>query len=274
MVFESLRELRKRAQESPVRETRREEEAKIIREAAEAYVALGEIIRLIAEGKLEDARRVLEEVQPKVEKLYKEEGLTYMPVRSVVYEYRGVTSVEEAQKLLEEVREAIERNDLIRARELLNILRNEIVVDTYVLPLNVLKEAIDLALEFAKLDEWVRAVEAIRLALASIRITKAIIPRPLLEAYYLLEEAAAIYEERPEDAVQLLEDARHQVELTKVLGYVQEDAVKSLLQSIEKLESEIRGKTATKAGFTSVQEDVQKMKEETTITTQEEVQNV
>ena len=274
MVFETLRELRKRAQESPVRETRREEEAKIIREAAEAYVALGEIVRLIAEGKLEDALRVLEETRPKVEKLYKEEGLAYMPVRSIVYEYRGVTTVEEAQKLLQDVREAVEQNDLIRARELLNILRNEIVIDTYVLPLNVLKEAISLALEFAHLNDWVKAVETIRLALASIRITKAIVPRPLLEAYYLLEEAAAIYEEQPEDAIELLHDARQQVELAKVLGYVQEETIQDLLDSIDKLEGEIREKTATKAGFADVQEEMKRMKEESTITTQEEVQNV
>ncbi len=274
MVFETLKELRKRAQETPVRETRREEEEKIIREAAEAYVALGEIIRLIAEGKLDDALRVLEQTQPKVEKLYKEEGLTYMPVRSVVYEYRGVISVDEAQKLLKEVREAIEKNELIKARELLNILRNEIVIDTYVLPVNVLKEAIDLALEFAKLDEWVKAVEAIRLALAAIKLTKTIVPRPILEAYYLMEEAAAIYQERPEDAIQLLQDAREQVQLAQVLGYVHEDTIQPLLEAIDKLESEVKAKTATKAGFESIQEDMQKMKDETSITTEQEVQNV
>ncbi len=258
----NVKELKQRAQEAAVKETRRVEEEKILKEAAEVYVALGEVVKLISNGKFEDALRGLESIQNKLEKLYKEEGVAYVPVRSLVYEFIGVNTIDDAVKLVEDAKKAIEENDLIRARDILNILRNEIIIDTYVLPVSVFKEAVDLAVEFARLNDWVKALNAINMALESVKVTQTIIPRPILEAYYLVEEASKIYEERPEDAIELLSYARNRLELAKILGYVKdESAIKPILERIEKLEKDVKGKKARKKTFEDIQKDIHEVKE-------------
>ena len=265
MTKATVKEIKKRAQEAAVKETRRVEEEKVLREAAEVYVALGEVVRLITNGRFEDALRGLESIQNKLEKLYKEEGVKYVPVRSLVYEFVGVDTLDDAVKLVEEARKAIEENDLIRARDILNILRNEIIIDTYVLPIGIFKEAVDLAVEFARLNDWVKALNAINMALESIKITQTIIPRPLLEAYYLVEEASRIYEERPEDAIEILAYARSRIELAKTLGYIRDEkAIKPILERIEKLEKDIKAKKAKKKTFTDIQKDIEEVKDKET----------
>ncbi len=270
MTKATVKEIKKRAQEAAVKETRRVEEEKVLREAAEVYVALGEVVRLITNGRFEDALRGLESIQNKLEKLYKEEGVKYVPVKSLVYEFIGVDTLDDAVKLVEDARKAIEENDLIKARDILNILRNEIIIDTYVLPIGIFKEAVDLAVEFARLNDWVKALNAINMALESIKITQTIIPRPLLEAYYLVEEASRIYEERPEDAIEILAYARSRIELAKTLGYVRDEkAIQPILERIEKLEKDIKAKKAKKKTFTDIQKDIEEVKDKETRTASE-----
>ncbi len=270
MTKATVKEIKKRAQEAAVKETRRVEEEKIIREAAEVYVALGEVVKLISNGKFEDALRGLESIQNKLEKLYREEGVKYVPVRSLVYEFIGVDTLDEATKLVEDARKALEENDLIKARDILNILRNEIIIDTYVLPIGIFKEAVELASEFARLNDWVKALNSINMALESIKVTQTIIPRPLLEAYYLVEEASRIYEEKPDDAVEILAYARSRIELAKTLGYVKDEkSIKPILERIEKLEKDVEGKKAKKKTFEDIQKDIEEVKEKETRTTKE-----
>ncbi len=270
MTKATVKEIKKRAQEAAVKETRRVEEEKILREAAEVYVALGEVVKLISNGKFEDALRGLESIQNKLEKLYREEGVKYVPVRSLVYEFIGVDTLDDAVKLVEDARKALEENDLIRARDILNVLRNEIIIDTYVLPIGIFKEAVELASEFARLNDWVKALNSINMALESIKVTQTIIPRPLLEAYYLVDEASRIYEENPDDAIEILAYARSRIELAKTLGYVRDEkAIEPILERIEKLEKDVKGKKAKKKTFEDIQKDIEEVKEKETRTTKE-----
>ncbi|NPA58340.1 MAG: YfdX family protein [Aquificae bacterium] len=248
---------------------RAQELAKIIQEAVEVYAKGGEVLFLLTHNKVEEAKKALEELKKEIEELEKKyQGkLERLPIDVVITEISGITDIEEAKKLAEKAKEAVNNNDFITARFILNSLRDEIVIETVYLPLGLFKEAVELADKLLKEGKVKDAAAQLQVALGLVEVETTIIPKPLAIASILVEDASKVYKEKPEMALKLLEEAKRQLKLAKVLGYVRSDEeIKPLIEQIEKLEKEVKEKTGKRENFKDVFKSLEQFKEKATQT--------
>jgi len=243
--------------------------SKIIRKAVEVYAKGGEVLFLLTHNKVEEAKKALAELKKEIEELEKKyKGkLDRLPIDVVITEISGVTDIEEAEKLAKKAKEAVNKNDFITARFILNSLRDEIVIETVYLPLGLFKEAIELADKLLKEGKTEDAAAQLQVAMGLVEIETTIIPKPLAIAALLVEDASKVYKEKPKMAIKLLEEAKRQVKLAQVLGYVRtEEEIKPLIAQIEKLEKEVSQKTGSREIFKNVFKSLEQFKEKATQT--------
>ncbi|WP_029522345.1 YfdX family protein [Persephonella sp. KM09-Lau-8] len=248
---------------------REQELQKIIKEAASIYAEGNRILFLLTHNKIEEAKKALKALKERVDKLEKQyQGkMVRLPIDVIVNEVVGITDIEQAKKLAEEVKKAVKNNDFIKARILLNALRSEIVIETVYLPIGLYKQAIDLAYKFLEEGKVKNAISQLQVAMNTIEIDTTIIPEPIAIASLLVEDASKRFKDNPEQALKLLEEAKRQIKLAKVLGYIRNDKdIEPLIKQIEKLEKEVKAKTGTKEKFKSLFESIEKFKESSTQT--------
>lgn len=248
---------------------REQELQKIIKEAASIYAEGNRILFLLAHNKIDEAKKALKTLKERVDKLEKQyQGkMVRLPIDVVVNEVVGITDIKQAQKLAQQVKEAVKNNDFIQARILLNALRDEIIIETAYLPIGLYKQAIDLAYKFLEEGKVKNAISQLKIAMNTIEIDTTIIPEPIAIASLLVEDASKRFKNKPQQALKLLEEAKRQIKLAKVLGYVRNDKdIKPLIDQIEKLEKEVKAKTGTKEKFKSLFENIEKLKRGSTQT--------
>ncbi len=245
-----------------------EELEKIVKEAVEVYQKGNKVLFLLTHNKIEEAKKELKELKSKLEEIEKKYELARLPVDAVITEISGVTDLKQAEKLANEAKKAVNENDFIKARFILNALRDEIVVETAYLPIKLYKEAIELADKFLQEGKVKNAISQIQVALSTIEIETTIIPKPVAIASLLVEDASKVYEKEPEKAIKLLEEAKRQIKLAKVLGYIRtEEEIKPIVEQIEKLEKAIKEKsTSSKEKFEKLQKSLEETKQKATQT--------
>lgn len=240
---------------------REHELQKLFKEATDIVNGTREVLVLLNHHHIKTAKKHLKELKVKLEKLEKKYSIKKFPVDVTVSEIVGDLDLKTAEKLAKEVREAVNRNDFIKARFLLNALRDEVVIETTYLPIDLYKQAIDLAYKFLEQNKIDNAISQLEIALGTLEIKTVIIPRPLAIASILVEDASKIYKKDFKTALKLLEEARLKIKLAKVLGYVKTDReIKPLLDQIDKLEKSIREKQKnSKDLFRSLIEKIREM---------------
>ena len=248
---------------------REKELKKIIKEAASIYAEGNRILFLLAHNKVDEAKKALKALKERVDKLEKQyqDKMVRLPINVVVNEVVGITDIKQAQKLAQQVKEAVKNNDFVQARILLNALRDEIVIETAYLPIGLYKQAIDLAYKFLEEGKVKNAISQLQVAMNTVEVDTTIIPEPIAIASLLVEDASKRFKDKPQQALKLLEEAKKQIKLAKVLGYVRNDKdIKPLIDQIEKLEKEVKAKTGTKEKFKSLFENIEKLKKGSTQT--------
>jgi len=249
-----------------VGELKTAEQEKLIKEAVEAVVQTHEVIRLLEEGKTKEALELLQRLKERMDMLVEKYNLYRVPVDVTFIEFSGVSDLEQALRLNAAVKQVVAANDFVTARQLLQVLRNEIDVQTTYMPLALYKQAVDFALELLKRGKVEAAKYALETALGTLEIETVIFPKPMLEAEFLVREAEKIYEQDPEAAMRLLERAIYDVKLTVALGYLpSEEAAKPLLDKIQQLIEAIKAKKEGVAEqFKGVKEEMKKLGEKAT----------
>ncbi len=249
---------------------RAEELQKIIQEAVDIYQKGNYVLFLLTHNKVEEAKKELKALKEKVDKIEKKyQGkLERLPIDAVITEISGITDLKKAEELAKQVKEAVNNNDFIKARFLLSALRDEIVVQTAYLPIALYKEAIDLAYKFLQENKVKNAIDQLQVALGTVEIETTIIPKPIAIASLLVEDAQKAYKKDPQKALKLLEEAKRQLKLAKVLGYVKtEEELKPLITQIENLEKSIKEKSASsEEKFKQLFKSIEKTKEKATQT--------
>ena len=246
------------------------EQEKVIQEAIDAFISGQKILTLLYHGKIEEAKLQLEKLKKKMEEVQKKyKGkLERLPIATLIYEIDGVSDIKTAKQLAEEAKKAIQENDFVKARAILEALRNEIIIETQYLPIDIYKNAVDLSLKFLNKGNKEKAIESLNLAVNSIEVETTIIPRPIAEASILVDDASKIYEKDMDTALKLLEQAKEDIKLAKVLGYIKsEDEVKPLVAQIEALEKAVKAKkVSTKGLFKELKKSIKQTQEKATQT--------
>jgi len=150
---------------------------------------------------------------------------------------------------------AVEHKKYPEARLWLDMLRSEINVRTYHLPLAtyplVLKDAARLV-ELKKLKD---AATTLITGLNTLIIIDKVIPIPIVNAKIWLKLAEDKREQDKDAALKFMGNARHELERAKELGYSGKDEeYASLSQAIEGLEKQVKAGKSSAAGFKAIKD--------------------
>ena len=250
------------------KEIRAVEMQKVVQEAVDAVIRTNKVLYLLMHNKVEEAKKELKALKAKMETLEKKYGVKRVPVDVVITEIRGIEDINLAQKLNKQAKKVVAENDFVTGRFLLNLLRNEIEINTAYLPISLYKESVDLAYKFLEQGKVKNAIEQLQIALGTIEIETTIIPRPLAIAGILVEDAYKLYKKDPKTALALLDEAKRQIKLAKALGYIKsEEEIKPLLKQIDELKlSIIKKLKSSSEKFGKLIKDIKKTKEKETKT--------
>ena len=240
---------------------------KVIQKALRVFQKSQELLFQLTHNQIDKAKENIKEIQKLLEELQKKyKGkLDRLPIQVVIIEVAGIDDIKLAEKLVKEVKKLLEENDIPAARDILNALRNEIVIETHYLPLEIYKDTIDLVAKFIEKNNIQKAVETLNIALGTIEIEQTIIPKPIAEAVLLVQDAKARFKTDKKSAIKLLEEAKRKIKLAKVLGYIKtEKEIEPILKEIESLEKEIEKETAEKVLFESLEKKIKKAQEKAT----------
>ncbi len=246
-----------------------QEAHKIIQEALQAYQETQQVLILLAQGKVQEAKKLMEDIKKKLHhlKTLHQEKLAKLPISVVITEIDGVDDIKLAKEILKKAKKACQQNDIPTARDLLELLRNEIDIQTHYLPLDIYTRAVELAYQLLEKGDVKNALAALNVALGSIEIEEVIIPKPIAEALILVQDAKKVFKVNPKKAEKLLEEAKRKIKLAQVLGYIRtEKEIEPLIREIESLEKQIKKETATKSLFESLEKHIQKMQTKSTHT--------
>ncbi len=208
----------------------------VIKEATNIVSETNKVIELLQERKIEKASVLLERINSKLDKLIKEHGLVKIPVNVTFQVYTFAADLSMAKRLAEVVKKAVNGNDFVKARTILNFLRDEIDIITTYMPLDLYSESLKLATELLKQNKIESVILALESALKTLEIETVIVPRPLLEAQVLLQDAKKIYNTQPKKALEILKRIEQDIKRAQVLGYVPDKKeIKPLLEQIAEL---------------------------------------
>ena len=264
---QTTQQLMESAGKRSVEQVRAGEIEKVIQKALRVFQKSQELLFQLTHNRTDKAKENIKEIQKLLEELQKKyKGkLDRLPIQVVIIEVAGIDDIKLAEKLVKEVKKLLEENDIPAARDILNALRNEIVIETHYLPLEIYKDTIDLVAKFIEKNNIQKAVETLNIALGTIEIEQTIIPKPIAEAVLLVQDAKARFKTDKKSAIKLLEEAKRKIKLAKVLGYIKtEKEIEPILKEIESLEKEIEKETAEKVLFESLEKKIKKAQEKAT----------
>ena len=243
--------------------------SKIVHKAVEVYAKGNRAVLLLTHNDIKGAKKLLEDLLKDLKQLQEEYRgkIDRLPIDVVITEISGITDLKRAEELAKKAKKAVEENDFITARFILDSLRDEIQIETAYLPLELFRDAVELANKLLNEGKIKDAIAQLQVALGFVEIETTIIPKPLAVASILVEDAEKVFKKDPKKALELLKEAKRQLKLAELLGYVKtEKDVKPLISQIEKLERSITEKTGSKEKFRSLFESIEKIKEKSTQT--------
>ena len=186
-----------------------------------------------------------------------------LPVDLNIEAYQFQGDIKSIKQLVEQAKEAIDDNKLPEGREILNNLRDEIVIDTTNLPLATYPAALNLAIKYINEGKIKDAQDVLNMALSTLVQVETIIPIPLVKAQALITQASKIVKKNPKEALNYLDEAKHQLILAQALGYTSKSdtTYKNLKDAINNIEKEIKAHHKTNSLFEKLIEKIKEFKE-------------
>ena len=228
-----------------------------LKEAHDAYVALGKKDAKEATKKLESALGKLEVI------LSAKDAPKLLPIDSIVavHEYMGTSK--DIELALAAVPTLLAQNKVQEAREVMIPLQSEIDVTTVSLPLGSYPDALKLAAKYVHEDKLDKAQEVLGVALSSFAQVTEIIPIPLLKATDLIAASSAIAKEDKTRALAYLDGASESLKVAHKLGYVSksETTYKMLQEQIAAVQKEIKGPNKAEKLFETLKSSLKEFKE-------------
>ncbi len=235
---------------------------KLVQDALDIVLKTNKVIYLLSQNKIDEAKSELKNIKQKLNNLSNSYKIKKFPIDVSVVEIKGQFDIKTAEVLAQEAKKAVNENDFVKGREILNTLRDEFVIQTTYLPLNLYKNSIELADKFLSEGQIKSAIAQLQVALGTLEIETTIIPRPLAIASILIEDASKIYKKDPNTALKLLQEARNNIKLAKILGYIKSyKEVRPLLREIDNVRNAIQKKQSKKGLFDKLKNEMNKLKD-------------
>ncbi len=255
-VQEAIQQSTRRGME----ELRASSEKKIVQEAVAIMDGINRLITVLQYGSLQDATALLDTLIRKADEVSKKYNLQKLPISVAVFLYLGVEDPDTAQKLVAEAKRYLKRNEIPAARDVLNLLRNEIVVSTVVVPTDVLKHSLALTKSLIERGQIKEAIDALNLMLASVETVETVFPKPIFDAYYLMATIDEVQKKDRKLALELLKVVKRKIRLAYVLGYIGKKEYGSLLKQVKEIERMIKSGKGTTERIASLRKEMEKSK--------------
>ncbi len=183
--------------------------------------------------------------------------LALAPVASTAEIYdTNIKTVKEANKMLRLARVAVNDNDAVTARLILNSLVSELRIRTVYLPLATYPDAMKEAARLINDDKLDEAKVVLMDALNTLVVTEEILPLPVIAAQALIAQAEQdVNNDKLDSANENLELAREQLKLARALGYSNVNYADLDDQLIE-LKRLIKSKEPHKSAFEKLREGI------------------
>lgn len=223
----------------------------LIGEAVEALQETRNALEALGAGNADQAREALERATGKLEVVLAADpdlALAPVEVRSIVHDV--VITPPEAEVIIRNAGEALDQGRLQDARRMLSGLASEHVISVTNIPLATYPLALRQAAALIHAGRTGEAVAALETAIGTLVVQETIIPLPLLRAEALLDEARPLAEKAQRSAAEndrlrrLLEAARRQIELARVLGYATREDVDALTDELTTIDRRTEGQGA------------------------------
>ena len=199
----------------------------LVSEAQEAVQKTQKAIAAIEKGNKREALKALESATGKLDLvLARNPELGFVPLESEVDILAlAPSNLDTVKEIRKEVKQAIRKDELVRARELLDNLASELRITTVNLPLATYPAAMEEAAALLDRDEFNAAEGILQTALSTLFIEERQSPIPVIKAQALIDEADSLIQvEGHEEIVQsLLAEARKELKLAEELGYGDRD---------------------------------------------------
>jgi hypothetical protein len=243
--------------EKKMKEAEDQAEQALIREAVEVIEDTKKAITALNQKQDKEALDILTRATGKIDILldsYPQEALLPVNFKIKVIETapQKIESIKQISKIAEN---AMKNKNYPHTRLLLDILRSEINIRTYNLPLafypTALKKAAR-AVEQQKADE---AINILGTALNTLVVINQIVPLPVIKAKIMLTAAEEQHQKAKDVALKLIRKARYEMELAKELGYTGGDETYTTLKkAIDDLEKQVKSNIVKSSTFANLKE--------------------
>jgi len=186
-----------------------------------------------------------------------------LPVDVNINAYQFSGKKEDVAKLVNQAKILVAENKLPQAREILNSLRDEIVIKTVNLPIATYPATLNLAIKYLNENKLDEAKDVLAMALSTLVETDTVIPIPLIKAQALIQKASEAIKTNKSQSIKYLEEAKNQLSLGQILGYTStsDTTYKILREKINKIESEIRKGHKTNSLFEDLVKKIEEFKQ-------------
>lgn len=202
-------------------------------------------VKAVEQGKSKECLALLKEAVGSFEvALAADPKLDMVPVSSLVQAQELYTNPGALARELSYARELLNEGKVQEARSVLLPLRSDISVRTTYLPMRTYPDAIRGAiakLVDGKADDAKNILSA---AMSTLVVTEDVVaPIPLVTARGLIDEASHADKQKKDEVLSMLQTAREQLEVARLMGYLPEDAqqYQEMRERIRKIESEVKG---------------------------------
>ncbi len=243
-------------------ELRASGEKQVVQEAVAIMNGISRLITTLQYGSLQDATALLDTLIRKTDEMAERYKMEKVPISATVFLFLGVEDPDTARNLVKEAKTYLKRNEIPAARDVLNLLRNEIVVSTVVVPVDVLKHSLALTKSLLEKGRVKEAIDALNLMLGSVETVETVFPKPIFDAYHIMATVSDIQEKDRELALELLKVVRRKIDLAYVLGYIDRKEYGLLMKQVKEVERAIKSGKGVKKRIAGLREEIGKSKGE------------
>ena len=239
----------------------------LIKEAISTIGETNALLEEIRNGKTKEAIKKGELLIGKLEVLLlRNPSLALIPINVNYQKEELITDIETVRSTTKAAQEAMDDGYYQVASDLLEGMKSEMIINTYMLPTATYPEAIKVVVALLKDNKPKKAEVVIANVLGTIVIQKEVQPLPVLNAEQMIIEAALIDKENHENVdkvLNLLKNADYQLTLAEELGYGKKHKdFKTLVESIKVLKKSVTDKENSESKFDKIKEDIIKFKKD------------
>jgi len=164
-------------------------------------------------------------------------SLKRVPVADDIAVTEIAATPEEIARAVDMAKKALDAHRLEEARGLLAPLRDEMVIATQYLPMDLYPSATRLAASMLGKGHVKEALQTLNTAMGTLETDEVVIPMPLVRAQAFVDEASKLDKTKRKEAEKLLDAASTELKKAVLLGYTDRhaDDYKALSGQIEKL---------------------------------------